>query len=519
MKSSKVSQSPEIPSPALPSEHLLQSQAGTTIPGTLNKFAWAVIVSAIVLGVVCRFTNLDYHPIWRDEVATQFYLAAKQPSIDFGQMRTKAEWLQQLNVQSNVTAADVVHNLADRAAEQEPFYYMMANAWSKIVGETPHNLRMLSALIGVSAIGGSFLLAMELFETPLAGGFCAALVALSPFHVHFSQEARPYELWALAVILSSLILLRADRNRTGKNWLLYALASATGVYTHLFSVLVAAAHGLWGLLNKRLCEGLMLSLAVTFACFYPWYSQIAVHGTKSNWLNAPTLTFQSIPAAIAMIVTGTFYDSNATVLPWLQIALTFLLIAGSLITMFLFCSKRQSTFAASILFVPTISLLGYFWWHHSLALFIERYYTPLFVAIPVCVAGALSVCFNRPKLRIASMVTFSGLVIAGAFSSICFLTSPTWHHHAEKTKELAELINQHAHPVVLLDAQPGPALALTGMLRDDAKMMILNSQEAPPNWLSPPYLRAIIYSGATGKFSCEYVEDPLQDTTSAPIIR
>jgi hypothetical protein len=117
------------------------------------------------------------------------------------------------------------------------------------------------------------------------------------------------------------------------------------------------------------------------------------------------------------------------------------------------------------------------------------------------------------------MVTFSGLVIAGAFSSICFLTSPTWHHHAEKTKELAELINQHAHPVVLLDAQPGPALALTGMLRDDAKMMILNSQEAPPNWLSPPYLRAIIYSGATGKFSCEYVEDPLQDTTSAPIIR
>lgn len=41
-----------------------------------------------------------------------------------------------------------------------------------------------------------------------------ALIAVSPFHVLYAQEAREYSLWTVTILLSSAALLRAMRVKT-----------------------------------------------------------------------------------------------------------------------------------------------------------------------------------------------------------------------------------------------------------------------------------------------------------------
>ncbi|MEG4330199.1 hypothetical protein Q5688_33505, partial [Microcoleus sp. herbarium5] len=64
-------------------------------------------------------------------------------------------------------------------------------------------------------------------------------LAVSPLHVLYAQEARPYSLWSALILLSCASLLRALRLQNKLSWSIYAVANIMGFYTHFFSLLVA----------------------------------------------------------------------------------------------------------------------------------------------------------------------------------------------------------------------------------------------------------------------------------------
>ena len=72
-----------------------------------------------------------------------------------------------------------------------------------------------------------------------------ALAAVSPFHLLYAQEARPYSLWIVTILLSSIFLLRATNRQTYRNWFLYAASVSVGIYTHTLFVLIIIAHGIY----------------------------------------------------------------------------------------------------------------------------------------------------------------------------------------------------------------------------------------------------------------------------------
>ena len=93
-----------------------------------------------------------------------------------------------------------------------------------------------------------------------AGLVAAALVAVNPFLVWYSQEARSYALLSLltaATVLAFGFALRGDRR-----WLAgWAALSTLAIATHYFAVFVVGAEAVWLLAGLRSRKPVILAVA------------------------------------------------------------------------------------------------------------------------------------------------------------------------------------------------------------------------------------------------------------------
>src|SRR5205085_742609 len=81
-----------------------------------------------------------------------------------------------------------------------PLYYFALHYWIKLFGDSEFYARLLSALFGTLAILVIYFVGALLFDRA-TGLLASLLVALSPFNIAFSQEARMYTLFTLLAIL------------------------------------------------------------------------------------------------------------------------------------------------------------------------------------------------------------------------------------------------------------------------------------------------------------------------------
>ena len=152
-----------------------------------------------------------------------------------------------------------------------PGYYLLLHVWRGVAGPSDHAGRLYSALLGVSSVIAIFFAGRSLF-TRRAGLWAAAITALVPFHLYFSQETRMYS--QLFLLITVAILCQAELWRTERRvwWLLYLVTALLGLYTHYFFALVVAALGLHFLLVKWRSSS---SLS--------WRSRVAPLPTRRAW--------------------------------------------------------------------------------------------------------------------------------------------------------------------------------------------------------------------------------------------
>ncbi len=130
-----------------------------------------------------------------------------------------------------------------------PLYYAVAWAWTQLTGTGEFGLRTVSAVAGVATVPVAYLLGAEL-SSRRAGIVAAALVAVNPMLLWYSQEARAYALFVLLTALSLLYFVRAlDRGRR-RDSLAWGIVSALALGTHYFAAFPIAAEALW-LLRRR----------------------------------------------------------------------------------------------------------------------------------------------------------------------------------------------------------------------------------------------------------------------------
>jgi mannosyltransferase len=130
-----------------------------------------------------------------------------------------------------------------------PLYYAIAWLWTQLTGTGEVGLRSVSALAGVATVPVAYLLGAEL-NNRRSGIVAAALVAVNPMLVWYSQEARAYALFVLLTAVSLLFFVRAlDRGRR-RDSIAWGVASALALATHYFAAFPIAAEAIW-LLRRR----------------------------------------------------------------------------------------------------------------------------------------------------------------------------------------------------------------------------------------------------------------------------
>jgi mannosyltransferase len=130
-----------------------------------------------------------------------------------------------------------------------PLYYATAWLWTQLTGTGEVGLRSISALAGIATVPVAYQLGAEL-SSRRAGIVAAALVAVNPMLVWYSQEARGYALFVLLTALSLLYFVRVlDRGRR-RDSIRWGIASALALATHYFAAFPIAAEAFW-LLRRR----------------------------------------------------------------------------------------------------------------------------------------------------------------------------------------------------------------------------------------------------------------------------
>lgn len=217
---------------------------------TRHRIGWITLLAGVTgLGVVLRLMALESRPLWLDEVG-QVY-AAQQPLGDM------------LYAVRSMAAGAPADFLGTRLALAiAPSYEYAARLWPLVVGSAS-----IPLLFGAARAW-----------TGQAGALAAAAVlAVLPFHVHYSTEARPYAL-AMAVTITALWAFRARR----WGWLGAATAVAGLTYYPIALVLAGLAVVL---LARHQWRGLV-SIVGGGVAVLPWLVYAAGRGPGVSWTEA-----------------------------------------------------------------------------------------------------------------------------------------------------------------------------------------------------------------------------------------
>ena len=237
----------------------------------LHAAGWWPLVAIVLLAAALRFSTLDLQSFWYDEAFTPVHV---------------------LHAGLASTMRSMVHS-----ENSPPLWYLLTWLDVRLFGDGAIALRTPSAIAGVLTVPVAWAIGGE-----LCGRRCAlvaaALVAVNPLFVWYSQEARVYALFALTCAVAMLCCLRARREPTRGRMAAFALSGSLALLTHYFSAFLLAGMALWLLrdrASRRAALGAITVLAVVGLALLPLIVAQGGHGTQ--WIGRWALSgrLQAIP--------------------------------------------------------------------------------------------------------------------------------------------------------------------------------------------------------------------------------
>jgi len=145
-----------------------------------------------------------------------------------------------------------------------PLFYVLEWASAQLLGTGEIALRALPAVLGTATIPIVWALAGRMAGAR-AGLAAAALVAVNPMLLWFSQEARAYALLALLGALSALLWLRALEAPRGGRLAAWGFVAALALATHYYALFLVAPQALWLALRAPGMRARVTALALPVA--------------------------------------------------------------------------------------------------------------------------------------------------------------------------------------------------------------------------------------------------------------
>lgn len=184
-----------------------------------------------------------------------------------------------------------------------PLPFVVAHYWD-LLGQSEFWVRLWAALLGTAIVPLVWALGRRLFGSR-AGLFAAALIAVNPLCIYYSQEARGYSMLPFFVIASAYFwVVAAKRTRWWPFGLFASLTLALAFYSHYCAVLWIASLPLSMLVmarsrrgDSRIVPNLfwldLKTLAASFVLISPWLMVFLDKATTTVsvadfWIPKPT---------------------------------------------------------------------------------------------------------------------------------------------------------------------------------------------------------------------------------------
>lgn len=400
-------------------------RAGRLIYARLAHYG--VLAAIVVAGAALRLTALNRQSLWFDEI--DVVVRAQRP-------------------------LDQVLRTFVAAGENGPLYNILLALWVRLAGISEIAVRAPSAVAGVVGILLIYLLGRRVAGST-AGLIAAGLLAISPYHVWYSQEAKMYAMVLLLALASTYALVEALARNQRWWWVAYAAATTLLFYSHVATVLVFAAQSLYAgytILLRRAwpgrARGWLLAVAVLTLPYVPialWALRV-IGGQVATW--QPSVGLWDALKIFAI----KFAINRYTIVDQERAAILYALLAG--VGLIALALRRQSArwwlLLLSLSVVPVVGL-----WLVSLrqSVFSDRYAIVALPAYLLLVAAAVAWLIRHRRLW--------PLGIVAVFLLISFAWGPlrdvNRSHGAEKEdwRSAYAWVADHAQPGDVLLVTPG----------------------------------------------------------------
>lgn len=466
----------------------------------------ALVVLLVAAGGLARFWDLGRMVVWHDEVFSvirvlgfdhgsthdALFNAGRDLSADDLQRFQKPE--------PSRTWGDTWRALISHP-EHAPLYYLLARlavAWneSAVVG-----MRAVSAALSLLLLPAMAWLAREIFGRGPAPWLTVILVAVSPVHLLYAQEARQYALWSALVAASSAALLRALRRRRDADWVIYGLLLMAALYSHLLTALLAGCHALYVLWRTLDEPGALRATTGRFAVatagalllFLPWLavvlSQLGEMQKFIGWMAAPAGIGQLASAWVGHLARP-FVDLPELPMAWLGVLPLLALAARVAI-------RQRGTvdyrlvgllvlLPLALVALPDLLVGG----RRSLE---SRYLMPTFLGLELLVAGTLASAWDTAASRRRVVLPVLTLLVAGGLASQWrILGSESWwtKSYSAHNAEFARLVNAAQLPLILASdgsVNLGELISLSYHLLPHVRLRLLpidGRVDIPPGYTS-----------------------------------
>jgi 4-amino-4-deoxy-L-arabinose transferase-like glycosyltransferase len=197
-----------------------------------TRHTWALGAALVALALALRLYRLGAESLWYDEAYSVWSSA-----MDIASPVTLWQWRIEF-----------------------PLYYWLLHWWMRAFGQSELAVRSLSAVAGALTVLPMLGLGRRLFGER-AGWTAALLLAVNPYHILYSQEARMYGLAVLFALASMLAFWRLIAGGGWRWWLAHSLLTGLTFHLHYYVGWLVLAENLfvvaWLWRSARLPKGML----------------------------------------------------------------------------------------------------------------------------------------------------------------------------------------------------------------------------------------------------------------------
>jgi uncharacterized membrane protein len=368
----------------------------------------AIILIAILVGIVLRFSQLGKMSLWFDEGYTAWVVS--------------------------LSPAQIVRVI--RVDTSPPLYYLLLRGWVGVFGHSEAAMRSLSALASSAALLVFFGIAGRLLRDRWAIAAAMSLASVSFMAISYAHEARFYTLMLLLVAIDFYLVLLLTERSTRWRLTLLAVAWIASLYIANTMAVYLAAMGLAWLilpgavpLRRRLID-LCIVTAIAAIAYLPWLpaTLAQMHAIHRNFWPSPP-TGRDLARTISILCGVNEHAAEPTTFILLDLALIDIL----LIALFAPTIRRTALALAIGGFIPV--LLIFILSRISTPIFIERIFLPTTLFAPLLIVLPMTLQTFRWRRTVCCLAVIT-LVVLSIRSIV-----PVWlGEHTEPWREISQSV-------------------------------------------------------------------------------